>query len=325
MLGTARIVRNALLRPARIIPSVEVTVVGSRDGARGSEFARRNGIGRSVVSYRAVVDDPTVDAIYIPLPNSQHAEWTIRAIRAGKHVLCEKPSAMTAVESRRVAETAHGSPVAVVQAFHYRYHPFFERQRQHLANGELGQVRSIRVSLCVPLPPGPDIRWDYELGGGAMMDLGCYAVHMLRSLTGEEPSVQSAAALTVRDHRVDRAMKADLRFPSGIAGRLTVSLRSARILTLSIRVVGDAGTLHILNPLMPHLFGRSRLRNGAGVRIDHAERRPSYSYQLEAFRDAALSGAPVRTGMDDALATMRVIDEVYATAGITPRTSMAEF
>lgn len=296
-----------------------MTVIGARDPARAAAYARRHGITDAVGGYQAVLDHPEVDAVYIPLPNSLHAEWVIRAVRAGKHVLCEKPFVSNAAQAEVVADAVAASQMVVMQAFHYRYHPFFERLRQVVVSGELGAIRRMGVTLHAPIPPGRDIRWNFDLAGGSMMDLGSYAVHMLRHLGGEEPTVKSATAKTIRDARLDRWMRAELDFPSGFGADLDVAMWSGRALELSLTVVGENGTMTVRNPLMPQLLGRAVIRTRDGRRVMHAERRPSYLYQLEAFRNAAMDGSPIPTGAEDGVATMRVIDAIYAGAGLPVR------
>jgi predicted dehydrogenase len=319
VLGAARIVRGALLAPARVVPDVRVSVIGARDPDRAEAYARRYGIADAVGGYQAVLEHPEVDAVYIPLPNSLHAEWVVRAVQAGKHVLCEKPFVSNGAQAQAVADSVVDGHRVVMQAFHYRYHPFFGRLREVVASGELGAIRRMGVTLHAPIPPGRDIRWNFDLAGGSMMDLGSYAVHMLRQLSGEEPAVVSAVAKTIRDGRLDRIMRARLEFPTGYGADLSVAMWSGRVLELSLTVVSERGTMKVRNPLMPHLFGRASIRTRDGRRVDHAERRPSYLYQLEAFRDAALNGAPVLTGAADAVATMRVIDAIYTAAGLPLR------
>ena len=319
VLGAARIARNALLAPAHDIQDVLVTVVGAREPARAREFASRHGISSAVAGYESVLRHPEVDAVYIPLPNGLHAEWAIKAVQAGKPVLSEKPFTANEMQARRVAEAAAASRVPVMQAFHYRYHPFFGQLRDVIRSGELGTLRSIEITLCAPIPPGKDIRWDFGLAGGSMMDLGSYAAHMARHLSGEEPAVVSAQAKTVRDSRLDRWTRAELAFPSGYRGTLTVGMWSARFLQLSLKVIGERGSMRVLNPLMPQVLGRASIRTDGGTRHLRAAKRSSYSYQLESFRDAVLHGGPVLTDGPDAVATMKMIDDVYLAAGLPLR------
>jgi predicted dehydrogenase len=205
-----------------------------------------------------------------------------------------------------------------MEAFHYRYHPFALRAEEVIASGELGTLRQVDAAFCFPLPKFSDIRYDYALAGGATMDAGCYAVHMLRTFGGATPEVVSAEAM-LRDSRVDRAMTAQLRYPGGHTGRLRCSMWSTDLLRISLRVTGDRGELLALNPLLPHLFHRFSVRSGAGKRVERFPRRATYAYQLDAFAAAVLRGQPVRTTPADAVETMTVIDSIYRCAGLPIR------
>jgi predicted dehydrogenase len=210
ILGAAKIAPPALVRPAGAVAEVEVTAVAARDPGRADAFARKHGIPRTLASYQAVLDDPDVDAVYNPLPNGLHAEWTLKALAAGKHVLCEKPFTANAAQARTVAEAAKAAGLVVMEAFHYRYHPLAERMRSIAHSGELGTIRSVSASLCFPLPKFSDIRYDYSLAGGAMMDAGVYPLTCLRLLGPSEPHVVTARA-KLRSPQVDRAMSSATR------------------------------------------------------------------------------------------------------------------
>lgn len=205
-----------------------------------------------------------------------------------------------------------------MEAFHYRYHPFALRAEEIIASGELGTLQRVDVAFCFPLPKFSDIRYNYSLAGGAMMDAGCYAVHMLRTFGGSTPEVVSAQA-KLRDPRVDRAMKAELRFPEGHTGRLRCSMWSTDLLRISISVVGDRGELRVINPVLPHLFHRFSVQSDGRKRVERFPRRATYAYQLDAFAAAVLRGEPVKTGPHDAIENMTVIDSIYRAAGLPVR------
>jgi predicted dehydrogenase len=319
VLGAARIAPMALLRPARRVPGVEIAAVAARDLDKARRFARKHGIPRVLASYDALLADPDVDAVYVPLPNGLHAEWTIRAIEAGKHVLCEKPFTANAEEAERVAAVARASDRVVMEAFHWRYHPLAERMIEIVASGQLGKVRRIETNMCIPLPLPGDIRYRLDLAGGATMDTGCYAIHMLRHLAGDEPTEVTSAKALLSSPRVDRAMKAEFRFADGRVGRIACSLLSAKLLKIGARVVGEAGELDVFNPVGPHVHHRLKLRTEAGTWIERLTRDPTYLFQLRAFERAVREGAPFPTGLDDAIANMRVIDAVYEKSGLGPR------
>src|SRR3954449_1959347 len=150
VLGAARIAPAALVRPAKHVPDVTVAAIAARDPARAQKFANKHGIAKTHTSYAALIDDPDINAVYIPLPNGLHAAWTLRAIAAGKHVLCEKPFTSNEKEAREVADAAATSGLVVMEAFHYRYHPLAERMRGIVHGGELGEIREVQTAMCFP-------------------------------------------------------------------------------------------------------------------------------------------------------------------------------
>jgi predicted dehydrogenase len=318
VLGAARIAPNALIAPARDNAEAEVVAVAARDRARAAEYAGKHGIAKVHGGYDELLADPGIDAVYNPLPNGLHARWTLDALDAGKHVLCEKPFTSNATEAATVAEAADKSGLVVMEAFHYRYHPLAQRVADIVASGEIGRLKHVQAALCFPLPKFSDIRYNRELAGGAMMDAGCYALHMVRLLGGGEPDVVSAHA-KLHKPDVDRAMKADLVFPEGHTGSVTASLWSADLLKISASAIGDKGRLDVLNFVAPQAYHRLTVRTADGKRVERLSKRPSYSYQLDAFCAAVLRGEPVLTPPSDSVKNMTVIDEIYRKAGLSPR------
>ena len=318
VLGAARIAPLALIKPSKDNPDVVVTAVAARDGSRARAFAAKNGIERVHDSYEALIADPDLDAIYNPLPNGLHGRWTRAAIDAGKHVLCEKPFTANAAEAREIAALAARSDRVVMEAFHYRYHPLALRTEQIIASGALGKLKRVEAALCFPLPKFSDIRYNYALAGGALMDAGCYAVHMARTFGGSTPEVTWAHA-KLRDPQIDRAMTAELQFPEGHTGQIRCSMWSARLLEISARVIGERGELRLFNPVTPHFVHRLAVRSADGKRVERFSRRPSYAYQLDAFAAAVRRGEPVKTTPEDAIENMTVIDAIYQAAGLPLR------
>ena len=319
VLGAARIAPAAVVKPARGLAGVRVEAVAARDATRAEGFARKHEIPRVHASYEELVADPDVDAVYNPLPNGLHGRWTIAALEAGKHVLCEKPFTANRSEAESVAEVAAASGKVVMEAFHYRYHPLAARVREIVDSGELGELVHVEAWECFPLPRFDDIRYQLDLAGGALMDAGCYAVHMVRLAGRGEPEVLSAQA-RLRSEQVDRAMRAELRFTEGHTGRVGCSMWSRSLLRLSIRVTGSAGELRVFNPVAPQLYHRLSVTTGSSRRTERFGTRPTYSYQLEAFRDAV--GGRVEANLtppSDSIATMAVIDAVYEAAGLARR------
>jgi predicted dehydrogenase len=182
----------ALLSPAKSVAEVAVTAVAARDPQRARAFADRHKIPHVHASYGDLLADPSVDAVYNPLPNSLHCEWTIRALEAGKHVLCEKPFSANAKEAEQMAAAASHAGRVLTEAFHYRHHPLAARMVEIATDGTLGRVQHIETNMCVPLPLPGNIRYRRDLAGGATMDTGAYAIHMLRHLAGDEPVVTHA-------------------------------------------------------------------------------------------------------------------------------------
>ncbi len=318
VLGAARIAPQALIKPAKDNAEVVVAAIAARDVSRAKAFAAKHGIARVHDSYEALLADPEVDAIYNPLPNSLHGKWTRAALAAGKHVLCEKPFTANTAEAREIAEVAAQSDRVVMEAFHYRYHPMALRIEEIIASGELGKLERVEGALCFPLPKFSDIRYNYSLAGGATMDAGCYAVHMVRTFGGSTPEVVSAQA-KLRDPQIDRAMTAEVRFAEGHTGRIRCSMWSPRLLEISAHVIGDRGELRARNPVLPQIYHRLSVRSAAGKRVERFPRRASYAYQLDAFAAAVLRGEPVKTTPEDAIENMSVIDAIYRAAGLPLR------
>jgi len=319
ILGAARISAKALLAPASTNNDVEITTVAARDPQRAKEYAAKHGIPGVAASYEELLADPEIDAIYNPLPNGLHGRWTLAALAAGKHVLCEKPFTANADEARTVADAAEKSGLVAMEAFHYRYHPLAQRMQEIVESGELGELQTVEASFCFPLPKFSDIRYNFDLAGGALMDAGCYAVHMVRLLGGAqsngEPEVVRAEA-KLHGANVDRAMRADLRFPAGHTGRILCSMWSSDLLKISARAVGEHGELSVFNPLGGH---RLSVRTQEGKRVERLSKRATYAYQLDAFAAAVLRGEPVLTPPADSIGNMTVIDSIYTSAGLPIR------
>ncbi|GAY14810.1 Gfo/Idh/MocA family protein [Mycobacterium sp. shizuoka-1] len=316
ILGTARVAPAVLIKPAKKNPEVVVAAVAAREVSRAQEFAGKHGIARAYDGYEALIADPDIDAVYIPLPNALHGRWTRAALQAGKHVLCEKPFMANATEALEIADLAATSGRVVMEAFHYRYHPFAARVEQIIASGELGTLQRIEAADCYWLRNFAANAYNYSLGGGALMDLGSYVVDMLRTFGGSTPEVVSAQA-KLRGQNVDRAMTAELRFPEGHTGRLHCSLWSRTPPHYTAKIVGDRGELR-LHPVIP--YQQFSVKSADGHRVERFfKARPTYEYQLEAFAAAVLRGAPIKTSAAEGVQNMKVIDAIYRAAGLPVR------
>lgn len=325
VLGAARISPLSIIAPAAATGS-RVVAVAARDRQRAEVFARAHGVERVHASYADLIGDPEVEAVYNPLANSLHAPWNTAAIVAGKHVLTEKPFASNALEARQVRDAAQGRPLVLFEGFHYLYHPLVQRLLAILTDGELGELERVESTLLMPAPPADDPRWSLALAGGALMDLGCYALHALRVLgefAGGEPRLAGATgAARTGAPGVDAWADAHLEYPSGATGVARCSMSSERW-DMSLRVVGTRGEAFLPDFLFQRSDDRVIVTSDAGERVEHRGSATSYTYQLQAFVDAVRHGAAYRTGADDAVATMSMIDDCYRAIGLGPRPAHA--
>lgn len=318
LLGAARIAPAAVVEPAREMDRVQVVAVAARDPRRAEAFARDHGVPTVFGDYGELVASAQVDAVYVGLPPSAHASWTIAALEAGKHVLCEKPFACSTTEASAMVAAAERAGRVLCEAFHWRYHPLAWRLSEVLASGRIGAIRSIAATFDAPIPDLDDLRHDPRLGGGAMMDLGCYAVQWARFVAGGEPEV-SSVQVTEGVPGIDLAMEARLRFEGGVTAKVGTSMAPDVAVRARLEVVGDAGRIVVENPLAPHLGHALLVDDASGRSHETVAGESTYIHQLRAFVAAALDGASLPTGGADAIATMRVIEACYAAAGLPPR------
>lgn len=321
VLGAARISDKAIVHPARETGH-RLVAVAARDRSRAEAFAAESNVERVLDSYQAVIDDPEVEAIYNPLPNGLHGPWNLRAIAAGKHVLSEKPSASNAAEARAVRDAVAASEVRFMEAFHYRYHPVMNRMLEIAGSGELGTLHNIDVHMSFPLTDPDDPRWNFELAGGATMDVGCYAIHGLRTLGavgGGEPSVVSASAIERDDiPGMDATVEADLAYPSGLTAHFVTSFVVPEM-DFTMRIVGSEGEAFAHNFCVSSIDDRIDVSVGDLTRTEEMGKRTSYTYQLEAFADHVRNGSPIHSDAEDAVVQAEFIDAVYTAAGLPLR------
>ncbi len=318
--GTARISTTALLGPAASVPEVTVAAVAARNRSRAAAYAQEHQIPVAYGSYDALLADPDIDAVYNPLPNSLHGPWTLMAIAAGKHVLCEKPFASNAVEAERVADAAAASGLVVMEAMHYRYHPLIRRLSE--LTGELGPVRHIQCWTSFVIDDPGDIRYDYALGGGALMDGGCYALDCLRLLGPGEPSVTAALADPLSSSSgavADRAMAVRLAFPGGATGWFESAFTRDGEFRADVHVSCEHGTVWVQDFIRAHWGHLVAVRHDSVVADERGGGDTTYIEQLRAFAGAVVTGATVPTSAAHAVTTMRLIDDAYRAAGLLPR------
>ncbi|WP_217561460.1 Gfo/Idh/MocA family protein [Streptomyces sp. GbtcB6] len=321
VLGAARIAELSIVGPARA-GGHRLVAVAARDRGRAETFAAAHGVERVASSYAELMADPEIEVVYNPLANGLHAPWNLVALQAGKHVLTEKPSASNAGEAAEVREAAAKAGTVFMEGFHYLFHPVTRRLHELLESGELGDLRHVEAVVAMPAPPESDVRWSLPLAGGALMDLGCYSLHALRMLApwagGAPRLVAARGGERPGAAGVDEWLYADLEFPGGVTGTANCHM-AYDTWQMSCRVVGTRGEATAMNFVQPHLDDRVVVRTPAGERTEELGRRSSYTFQLEAFAAHLRDGAPLALDAEDALTTMRLIDECYRAAGFPAR------
>ncbi|MGB3352666.1 MAG: Gfo/Idh/MocA family oxidoreductase [Mycobacterium sp.] len=317
VLGASRIAESAIVVPARELGH-RLVAVAARDPKRATAFAEKYGVERVLSSYQDVVSDPEVDVVYNPLANSLHAPWNLAAVAAGKPVLTEKPFARDRDEAQRVADAADSAGVTVMEGFHYLFHPVNRRVLELAGDGTLGELRRIEVRMGMPAPQPDDPRWSLELAGGALMDLGCYGLHLLRRFGTPTIVRATAGHRDPADVDVDAWCDVEVEFDSGVTGLSTNSMVAGEH-SFTLKVIGTRGDALAHNFIKPAEDDRITIRTDAGTAVEHLGRRASYTYQLEAFAAHVLHGAPLPLTNADAVANMALIDDAYRAAGMSPR------
>jgi xylose dehydrogenase (NAD/NADP) len=308
LLSTARINRR-ILPPARESELVEVVAVASRDAGRGSVYAEQNAIARAHEGYEALLADPQVDAVYIPLPNSLHVEWTQRALEAGKHVLCEKPLTDEPDDAEALFDLAERKGLLLAEAFMYRHNPQTRRVEELVREGAIGRLQLVRTSFSFPVEGAENIRLDPALDGGSLLDLGTYCVSGARLLAGEPESV--LGRLVVGPTGVDDLFTGSLVFPEGVHAVFDCGLRMPNRATLE--AVGTEGSLFVDDPWLCRRPG-IELRRGDGVERIPVEPADSYRLELDDFARAVAGEGEPLLGREDAVAQARVLSALRRSA-----------
>ncbi len=309
IISTARINRH-FLAGARQSSDLEILAVASRTQTSAEEYARAQEIPRAYGTYDALLADPDVEAVYIPLPNSLHVGWSIRALEAGKHVLCEKPLSRHPAEIERAFDVADRQDRLLMEGFMYRHNPQTLRVKELVRSGAIGQLRMIRASFSFPLTHEGDVRMETELDGGGLMDVGCYCVSGVRWLAGEPEQV--TAQQTLGGAGVDVTLAGTLRFADDVLAHFDCGFALAN--RHDLEVTGDEGSLVIADPWHCRKPGIQLRRNGEDDEWIGSP--PVDSYQLEAENlSAAIRGeAPPLLGREDALGQARTIEALYRAA-----------
>ncbi|HEU0027576.1 MAG TPA: Gfo/Idh/MocA family oxidoreductase [Ktedonobacterales bacterium] len=316
VISTANIGVKAIIPAIQASSNGRLVAIASRDLARAESVALRERGARAYGSYQALLDDPNVDAVYVPLPNSQHLEWTVKAAAAGKHVLCEKPLGLTAAEVEAMYDACERAGVLLMEAFMYRFHPQIVWAHEQVAAGRIGPLRMIRSSFMFDLRgSSPDnIRLSGPLGGGSLMDVGCYPLSLCRLFFGVAPERVAAMVSEPGEREVEWGVQAALDFGEGRRGLIDSSF--ALPWSQGAELIGDLGRLIIPRPFTPKKVETVvRLEEGEETYARRFAPVDQYQLQVERFAECARTGQTPPFSREDALAQARGIEMIYASAG----------
>jgi predicted dehydrogenase len=318
VLGAANIGVEKVLPAMQRGEVAHVDAIASRDLAKAQAAAKALGIARAYGSYEQLLADPAIEAIYNPLPNELHVPWTIRALEAGKHVLCEKPIALDANEGQALIAARARTGKLVAEAFMVRHHPQWRRAREIARSGAIGEVRAIQTFFTYRLLDANNIR-NKPPGGGALYDIGCYAILTARYIFGAEPTRVAASLDIDPKFGTDRLASALIEFPGG--RRLTFTCATQLPNTQRVTIVGEAGRVEVLVPFNAPTDRPTQIivdsgvdLVGGGARVEEFPLCDQYTLQGDAFSRAVLGQAPLEFPIEDAIANMRVIDAAFRSA-----------
>ena len=318
VLGVANIATEKVIPAMQMSELCDIAAIASRDLAKARAAAEGLGIERAYGSYEDLLADPAIEAVYNPLPNELHVPWTLRALAAGKHVLCEKPIALDANEARQLIDARERSGRLVAEAFMVRCHPQWRRARELVQTGAIGAASAIQTFFSYRLLDPDNVR-NRPPGGGGLYDIGCYAVLTARYIFGAEPSRVVASLDRDAQFGTDRLVSAIVEFPNG--RHLTFSVATQLSAHQRVTIVGDGGRIEIAIPFNapPDRPTRITIDDGAdlfggGARDEEFPVCDQYALQGDAFSRAVLGQAPLEFPIEDAIANMRVIDALFRSA-----------
>jgi predicted dehydrogenase len=318
VLGVAKIAVEKVIPAMQQGEVSQIAAIASRDLSKARAAADKLGIKRALGSYEDLLADAEIEAIYNPLPNELHVPWTLRALAAGKHVLCEKPIALDAEESRPLIDARNRSGKLVAEAFMVRYHPQWRRAKELAGDGSIGELRAIQTFFSYRLLDPVNVR-NRPPGGGGLYDIGCYAILTARYIFAAEPTRVAATIDRDPNFQTDRLASAILEFPGGRCLTFTVGTQLSA--HQRVTIVGDAGRIEVLIPFNapPERPAEIAIDTGAdliggGRRIEQFPICDQYTLQGDAFSRAIVDGSPLEFGIEDAIANMRVIDALFRSA-----------
>jgi predicted dehydrogenase len=315
LLSTANI-NKEILAGAAESDSVRIVAVGSRDRGKAEAYAAEHGLERAHGSYEELLGDDGVDAVYISLPNGMHHEWTLKALAAGKHVLCEKPYSRRSAEVDEAFDLAEGAGLVLMEAFMYRHHPQTLKVQELVTAGAVGRVCAVKSTFTFPLGDLSDVRALPELDGGALMDVGCYCISGIRAIAGEPERVRGEQVIGTTG--IDMAFHGTLRCADDVVGQFEASFRSPK--RQALEVVGEDGVLIVEAPWRIDWGGsvtvsrRSEGEVADDVEVVDVPAGSSYRLELENLADAITGAAPALLGRADALGQARTIEALYRSA-----------
>ena len=320
LLGTARINR-AVIPPLRASARNTLTAVASRDLAHGRSYAAEWGIPRTFGSYEAMLADPDIDVVYISLPNSLHAEWTIKAAQAGKHILCEKPLAISVEEVDAVTNAAAAAGVVVAEAFMYRHHPQTLKVKELVDGGAIGRLLLIRGGFTFNLTNPSNIRFAAELGGGSIWDVGCYPISYARTVAGAPP-LEVFGWQETGESGVDVVFAGQMRFPGGVLGQFDSGFRAPERMLMEF--VGSEGMISLTNAFKPGVDAQFTLLHGDGTtEIISVPGQELYIGEVEDMADAILLGKPTRVSLADSRVNVATILALLRSAQVGKPVTLA--
>ncbi|KAK7050685.1 hypothetical protein R3P38DRAFT_3306947 [Favolaschia claudopus] len=343
ILGAAHVTSKALLSPAKSHPEVVIYAIAARSKDRATAFAKEHGIPKvfgGPSGYQEMLDDPEIDAVYNPLPNGLHYEWTMKALAAGKHVLLEKPSSNTAEDTRKMFDFAESKGLVLLEAFHYRFHPVANRVRDIVQSGELGALKHTKTTLI--LSPGflnlkgdDPIRYSFDLGGGVLMDMGCYTINAMRFFTDLEPTSVLSVKHELQCPKIDRKTVATFELSDSSKATIHCEIAPDKLVPsmpeLNAVIECEKGRIEVFNYMSPSMYHSITVTNGKKRRVEKAYTFPdpdfkgeswwaSYLYQLEAFVSKVKGRTPhTWITKEDSIRNMEVIESVYAKVSLAER------
>jgi D-xylose 1-dehydrogenase (NADP+, D-xylono-1,5-lactone-forming) len=309
-LSTARINR-ALYGPLRASKRNRLLAVASRSQEKADAYAREKKIPHAYGSYEALLADPEIDVIYNPLPNHLHAEWTIKAVEAGKHVLCEKPLALSLAEVDAMSAAAQKHGRVVAEAFMYRSHAQTFKVREIVQSGRLGKIKLVRGSFTFLMTNPDDIRWKPEMGGGGLWDVGCYPLSYMRTVLAAEP-LEVFGGQIIGPTGVDESFVAQMHFPNDVFAQFDCSIQTPHHVFMEI--VGDEGTLIIPHPFNPGMSETLFLTRGKKTEKITVKGADTYVGEVENMADAILLGKPQTVSLADSRANVAAILALFESA-----------